>query len=64
MAGATTTYENTETWTPRKLASSGRPGWIVAVSLATGLVAALVFAALPVVPVERERDHGHSPVRI
>ena len=31
---------------------SGRPGWIVAISLVTGLVAALLFAALPFVPVE------------
>ncbi len=59
MAGATTTYENTETWTPRHVpASSGRPGWIVAISLATGLVTALVFAALPFVPVDESALTG------
>ncbi len=59
MAGATTTYKNTETWPPRDVpASSGRPGCLVAVSLATGLVAALVFAALPLVPVEESALTG------
>ena len=59
MAGAITTYEDTETRTPRGVpASSGRPGWIVALSLATGLVAALLFAALPVVPVAESAITG------
>jgi pimeloyl-ACP methyl ester carboxylesterase len=38
--------------------SSGRLGWIVALSLATGFVAALLFAALPFVPVKESAITG------
>lgn len=39
-------------------ASSGRLGWIVALSLATGFVAALLFAALPFVPIAESAITG------
>ena len=39
-------------------ASSGRLGWIVALSLATGFVAALLLAALPFVPVKESAITG------
>ena len=38
--------------------SPGRLGWIVTLSLATGLVTALLFAALPLVPVEESAITG------
>lgn len=58
MAGAITTYEETARSRPRRNTSSGRPGWIVAFSLVTGFVAALLFAALPFVPVNESAITG------
>lgn len=59
MAGAITTYDEPGTWQTRRVRpSSGRMGWIVAVSMATGLVAALVFATLPFDPVEESAITG------
>lgn len=54
---ATTT--NRSTWkTSSEPASSGRLGWIVAVSLVTGFVGALLLAALPFVPVNESAITG------
>ena len=44
--------------TRRVPVSSGRLGWIVALSLATGFVAALLFVALPFVPVSESAITG------
>jgi pimeloyl-ACP methyl ester carboxylesterase len=58
MAGAITTYEETRGHTTRVPHSAGRLGWIVALSVTTGFVAALLFAALPFVPVEESAITG------
>ena len=44
--------------------SRGHLGWIVAGSLATGLVAALLLAACPVHPGRGDRHHRRRPVRV
>jgi pimeloyl-ACP methyl ester carboxylesterase len=62
MAGATTTHDETATRTtsvnPRNHGSSRRLGWIVTLSLATGLLAAFLIALLPIVPVEENAIAG------
>ena len=56
--------EGSDTRSSSKPGSSAGLGWIVALSLATGFVAAVLFAALPFVPVKESAHHGRSLVRI
>jgi hypothetical protein len=58
MAGSITTYA--ETITTGVPSSAARRGWIVTLSMATGVVAALLLAALPFVPVSESAITGSS----